>query len=35
VKDFAFLKNRALTIQRHAYDVFYQGLQKGDSRRSA
>jgi hypothetical protein len=29
VKDFAFLKNRALTIQRHAYEVFYQGLQKG------
>jgi aminopeptidase len=28
VKDFAFLKNRALTIQRHAYEVFYQGLQK-------
>ncbi|MCE0522337.1 MAG: hypothetical protein LV480_05440 [Methylacidiphilales bacterium] len=29
VKDFAFLKNRALTIQRHAYDVFYQGLHQG------
>src|ERR1700751_5453844 len=29
VKDFAFLKNPALTIQRHAYEVFYQGLQKG------
>jgi aminopeptidase len=29
VKDFAFLKNRALTIQRHAYEVFYQGLHKG------
>ena len=29
VKDFAFLKDPALTIQRHAYDVFYQGLQKG------
>jgi aminopeptidase len=29
VKDFAFLKNPELTIQRHAYEVFYQGLQKG------
>jgi aminopeptidase len=29
IKDFAFLKNPALTIQRHAYEVFYQGLQKG------
>jgi hypothetical protein len=29
VKDFAFLRDPALTIQRHAYDVFYQGLQKG------
>ena len=29
VKDFAFLKDPALTIQRHAYEVFYQGLQKG------
>jgi hypothetical protein len=28
-KDFAFLKNRALTIQRHAYEVFYQGLHQG------
>jgi aminopeptidase len=26
VKDFAFLKNPDLTIQRHAYEVFYQGL---------
>ena len=26
VKDFAFLKDPALTIQRHAYEVFYQGL---------
>ncbi len=26
VRDFAFLKNPALTIQRHAYEVFYQGL---------
>jgi hypothetical protein len=29
VKDFAFLKNRALTIQRHAYEVFHQGLHNG------
>jgi hypothetical protein len=29
MKDFAFLKDPALTIQRHAYDTFYQGLQKG------
>jgi hypothetical protein len=29
VKDFAFLKDPALTIQRHAYDVFYQGLKNG------
>src|SRR5258707_15692464 len=28
VKDFAFLKNPDLTIQRHAYEVFYQGLKK-------
>jgi hypothetical protein len=29
IKDFAFLKNADLTIQRHAYDVFYQGLKRG------
>src|SRR5580658_3013433 len=29
VKDFAFLNDPALTIQRHAHDVFYQGLKKG------
>jgi aminopeptidase len=29
VKDFAFLKNPELSIQRHAYEVFYQGLQQG------
>jgi hypothetical protein len=29
VRDFAFLKNPALTIQRHAYDVFYYGLKNG------
>lgn len=30
VKDFAFLKDPALTIQRHAYEVFYQGFQRGE-----
>jgi len=29
ITNFAFLKDPALTIQRHAYEVFYQGLQKG------
>jgi hypothetical protein len=29
VKDFAFLKDKQLTIQRHAHDVFYQGLKNG------
>jgi hypothetical protein len=29
VKDFAFLKDPALTIQRKAYEVFYQGFQQG------
>lgn len=29
VKDLAFLKDPALTIQRHAHDVFYQGLING------
>lgn len=29
VKDFGFLKDPTLTIQRHAYEVFYQGLQEG------
>jgi aminopeptidase len=29
VKDFGFLKNPDLTIQRHAYEVFYQGLKNG------
>ena len=28
-RDFAFLKNPDLTIQRHAYEVFYQGLKNG------
>ncbi len=28
-QDFAFLKNPDLSIQRHAYDVFYQGLRNG------
>jgi aminopeptidase len=29
VKGFAFLKDPDLTIQRHAYEVFYQGLKNG------
>jgi hypothetical protein len=29
IEGFAFLKNAALTIQRHAHDVFYQGLKNG------
>ncbi len=29
VLNFEFLRNPALTIQRHAYEVFYQGLQNG------
>jgi hypothetical protein len=29
VTNFAFLKDPALTIQRHAYDVFYRGLREG------
>jgi hypothetical protein len=29
VKDFMFLQDNALTIQRHAYEVFYQGLKNG------
>jgi aminopeptidase len=29
VKDFAFLKNPDLSIQRYAYEVFYQGLKNG------
>jgi hypothetical protein len=29
IKDFAFLKDKSLTIQRHAFDVFYQGLKNG------
>src|SRR5215470_2599541 len=28
-KNFAFLENPDLTIQRHAYEVFYQGLKNG------
>jgi hypothetical protein len=27
--DFGFLKDKSLTIQRHAYEVFYQGLKNG------
>jgi hypothetical protein len=29
IRDLAFLKDPKLTIQRHAYDVFYQGLKNG------
>ena len=29
VKDFAFLQDKSLTIQRLAHDVFYEGLKKG------
>jgi len=29
IKDFKFLGNPDLTIQRHAYEVFYQGLKNG------
>lgn len=29
VKDFGFLNNQELTIQRYAHDVFYKGLQEG------
>ncbi len=32
VKDFRFLSNPRYTIQRHAYDVFYQGLRAGVAR---
>jgi aminopeptidase len=32
VTDFRFLKNPAYTIQRHAHDVFYQGLRTGVAR---
>lgn len=28
IKDFAFLRNSDLTVQRHAYEVFYKGLQE-------
>src|ERR1700719_5196584 len=29
IKDFGFLKDPDLTIQRHAYEVFYLGLKNG------
>ena len=29
IKDFEFLKNPDLTVQKYAYEVFYQGLKKG------
>jgi hypothetical protein len=34
IEGFAFLKNAALTIQRHAHDVFY-GPQRGHGRHGA
>jgi hypothetical protein len=33
VVDFAFLKDPALTIQKHAYEVFYKGLQNGAAKK--
>ena len=33
VVDFAFLKDQALTIQKHAYEVFYKGLQNGAAKK--
>jgi aminopeptidase len=33
VVDFAFLKNPALSIQKHAYEVFYRGLQDGTAKK--
>jgi aminopeptidase len=30
IVDFAFLKNPAYSIQKHAYEVFYQGFQRGE-----
>ena len=29
VKDFAFLKNPSLTVQKYAHDIFYQGINNG------
>ena len=29
MKDFAFLKDPKYSIQKHGYETFYQGLQKG------
>jgi hypothetical protein len=29
IADFVFLRDKSLSIQRHAYDVFYQGLKNG------
>ena len=33
VRDFAFLKDPQLSIQRHAYEVFYRGLNEGGLKR--
>lgn len=32
VKDFGFLKNPALTVQKYAHDIFFQGLNNGTGR---
>ena len=32
VKDFAFLKNPSLTVQKYAHDIFYQGINNGASK---
>ena len=29
VKDFSFLKNPSLTVQKYAHDIFYQGINNG------
>jgi hypothetical protein len=29
VKDFSFLKNSSLTVQKYAHDIFYQGINNG------
>ena len=29
IKDFAFLKNPALSVQKYAHDIFYQGINNG------
>lgn len=31
MRDFGFLKNKDLTVQRHAYEVFHKGIVEGDA----